>query len=121
MRIEGLHWKEVLDVDVVDALRELGGEEDPSLFRELVGLFSADAPPRIEALLLGARGGDLRAVESAAHALKSASANLGAIDFSGLCRDLESLARDGQVDALALLARRVPEEYRRLQEALRQV
>jgi HPt (histidine-containing phosphotransfer) domain-containing protein len=80
----------VLDQGVIASLRELGGEDDPGLFIELVNLFLSDTPERLHALGEAMDRRDPSALERAAHALKSSSANLGATELSALFRDIES-------------------------------
>lgn len=88
----------VLDLDVLEALRELGGPEDPSLLDELIDLFLDDAPKQIEGVESALAGRDIEGVERAAHTLKSSSANLGALGLSELCFDLERLGREGTLE-----------------------
>lgn len=93
----GLGGGPVLDADTLSALVELGGEDDPGLLEELVELFVDDAGRRVEGILVALDRGDVETVARAAHALKSAAANLGAFEFSSACRELETQARQGLV------------------------
>ena len=91
---------QVLDLTVIDVLLDLGG---PELLAELIELFLEDAPQRMTSLEMALHRSDAKGVRDAAHALKSSSANLGALLLSGVCRDLEEaalcddLARIGQL------------------------
>lgn len=85
----------VLDADTLSALVELGGDDDPGLLQELVELFVDDAGRRVKGILVALDRGDVETVARAAHALKSAAANLGAFGFSSACRELETQARQG--------------------------
>jgi HPt (histidine-containing phosphotransfer) domain-containing protein len=86
----------LLDRDTLDGLKELGGDDDPELFFELIDLFLADAPQRIEEIRRGLEQADIKLLERAAHTLKSSSANVGALSLSQLCRRMEEQARTGQ-------------------------
>jgi HPt (histidine-containing phosphotransfer) domain-containing protein len=55
----------------------------------------------------------------AVHTLKSASANLGALEFSRLCAELESLARDGRLHDARGLWKSAQREHARVLRALR--
>ena len=91
----------VLDAACLDRLRELGGPEDPGMLLELIELYLDDAGNRMKDLASAMRQADLEAVARAAHALKSSSANMGALVFADICRDIEYTARTGDpVDEL---------------------
>ena len=110
---------EVLDQDVVASLKELGGDDDPELFQELVELFLADTPQRLTALLDAFEAGDTKAMEGAAHALKSSSANLGALRLSGMFRSIEAAGRSDEVESIRSLVEQCCSEFEAVQDALR--
>ncbi len=109
----------VLDQKVIASLRELGGDDDPGLFGELVQLFLDDTPERIRALNQALAQGDHASLEQAAHALKSSAANLGALGLSSLFRDIEAAGRARDLERAASLVARSGEEYERVEAALR--
>ncbi len=88
-------WTAILDRETIEALRELGGEEDPHLLEELLELYLVDTLQRIAAVVEADVQGDLEVIRQQAHALKSASANIGALQFSEQWRTIETLAREG--------------------------
>jgi HPt (histidine-containing phosphotransfer) domain-containing protein len=104
---------------VIASLRELGGEDDPGLFIELVNLFLSDTPERLQALSEAMERRDPTALERAAHALKSSSANLGALELSALFRDIEAAGRDKDLSRAAPLVARTRPEFARVEAALR--
>ena len=117
-----LHMTEihpVLDQGVIASLRELGGEDDPGLFIELVNLFLSDTPERLHALSEAMEQRDPTALERAAHALKSSSANLGALELSALFRDIEAAGREKDLSRAAPLVARTRPEFARVEAALR--
>lgn len=91
----------MLDTAVLDDLVALGGDEGAEFLAEIIGLFFQDAPARVGAIRSGVEAGEAEPVERAAHALKSSSANVGALPFAALCKEVESLARANQLDELA--------------------
>jgi signal transduction histidine kinase/DNA-binding response OmpR family regulator/HPt (histidine-containing phosphotransfer) domain-containing protein len=109
----------VLDQGVIASLRELGGDDDPGLFIELVNLFLSDTPERLRALGEAMEHRDPTALERAAHALKSSSANLGALELSALFRDIEAAGREKDLSRAAKLVARTQPEYQRVEAALR--
>ena len=58
-------------------------------------------------------------LRQAVHTLKSASANLGALEFSRLCAELESMARDGGLHDARGLWQAAQREHARVLRALR--
>jgi HPt (histidine-containing phosphotransfer) domain-containing protein len=111
--------KSVLDRTVIATLRELGGEDDPGLFTELVNMFLADTPERLQAMIEALDKRDPTALERAAHALKSSSANLGALGLSGLFREIEAAGREKDLARAASLVERTRPEFERVEAALR--
>ena len=96
----------VIDLSVIEALRELGGEDDPGLVIELIDLYLLDAPERIRDIQKALASEDFDLLERAAHTLKSASANIGALSLSGFCKELEVMARESHVtDPTSLAAK----------------
>ncbi|MCE5233311.1 MAG: response regulator [Xanthomonadaceae bacterium] len=83
----------VLDSSVLDDLVDIMGDE----LRMLVRVFLADSPQRLDGLRAAAAQGDIAGLSAHAHALKSASANLGARTLSALAKSLELDARAGRV------------------------
>jgi HPt (histidine-containing phosphotransfer) domain-containing protein len=106
LHAEDLGGAPVLDAGVIASLHELGGGDD-GLLCELIDLFLVDVQERAAALLSAADAGDLPAQAASAHALKSGSANLGALTLSSACGALEAAARDGRADEAAALVLRV--------------
>jgi HPt (histidine-containing phosphotransfer) domain-containing protein len=58
--------------------------------------------------------GDCTTQCHAAHALKSSSANVGAQTLSRSCRELETNARNGDLDGVRSAFVGVPQEYQRV-------
>ncbi len=82
-------------------LHDLGGEV---FVRQMIDLFVRTAPPRAGAVREGARAGDWRAVEHAAHSLKSSAGNVGADQVQALAERIEQLAAAGTTGEVAALA-----------------
>ncbi len=109
----------VLDGEVIASLRGLSGEGEPDLFTELVHLFLEDTPHRLQELHRALDGEDHGALERAAHALKSSTANLGALSLSKLFREIESAGRSHDLERATSLVRESRDEYQRVEDALR--
>ena len=110
---------QVLDQNVLTALKELGGEDDPELLTELVDLFLDDTPQRLGELDRALESGNAAAVENAAHALKSSAANLGAMNLSSLFQQIEMAGKERDIEKAGSLVQQSGPEFARVEEALR--
>ena len=117
--IEGQQGGSVLDLEVIETLRALSDGDESDLFKELVDIFLDDTPNRLVDLIEAANGDDPKALESAAHALKSSCANLGAVALSELFREIETAGRNADLERVPSLIRDTKDEYERVEEALR--
>ncbi len=108
----------MLDLDVVQALKELGGTDDPNLFNELVDLFVADASSNVSKLSSALEMHDVQTFQRVAHTLKSSSANVGAMRMSKLSFELEKLGRAGSLDGADALVLRMKREFDEVSAAL---
>ena len=89
-----------IDTEIIQGLRELGGDDEPELLVELIGIFLEDAPQRMKDITEGLEHGDLARIERGAHTLKSSSANIGALGLSDLCRRIVECARTNRPQEL---------------------
>ncbi|HKI31570.1 MAG TPA: PAS domain S-box protein [Gemmataceae bacterium] len=93
-----------VDPATVARLRELATSVGPSFIGELLATFRQDYVSNVAAMRQAAGADDLTAVRRAAHALKGASASMGALRLRQLCCDLEHLdAAAGAAGAAGLL------------------
>ena len=82
-----------INFDILQNLRELDDEEDPDFLGELIQIYLLDAPQHLAAMKEAIFLGDADSLKLASHTLKSSSANLGAVSFSEVCRELEYMGR----------------------------
>jgi len=105
----------VLDDEVIAELREVMEEE----FEQLIGTYLDNTPQLLEQLQRAAAARDLPGMVIPAHSIKSSSANLGAMQLSGLAREIEMAAREQRLDAALATYRRLDASYAATREALR--
>ena len=84
----------IIDPAALEKLEEWGGE---SLSTEIVQLFLANCPSRMDQIRGALEGDDLDAPERGAHSLKSSAANVGAQHVQRIANDLELAASDGDL------------------------
>lgn len=112
---------EYLDPGVITRLEKLGA----GFPRKLIALFLEHTPRRLDTAMAGGRAGDWKAVEDAAHSLKSSAGNLGAVRLRELADRVEAAASAaagrtqgaGDADLAALLAE-LEEAYARTKDLL---
>ena len=85
-----------VDEAVLATLRELGGEDDPGFFPNLVREFLKHLDEAVPGLRAAVAAGDSKALERVAHALKGSSGNMGAKPLSAMSAELQRMGRVGQ-------------------------
>ena len=86
---EAIDWRRMEGLKPFDA--------DGSMVAGAIASFLADAPARIKAICAAHGANDAAGLASAAHALRGASANIGAARLQELCQAIEDLAQGGRV------------------------
>ena len=109
---------DVLDTRRLEHLCALQDDAQPSLVRELIDLFVADAPGHLEALTQAAWQADAHRLASVAHRFLSATENIGARRLSQLCIELERAGRLGHLDRVPTLVGELGPEHQRARAAL---
>lgn len=103
-----------IDRRVLQELLDVMGTESAALIR----VFFEDAPLHIARMQDAAEKGDAIGVAESAHALKSSSANLGALALSELAQRTEYDARIGDASLLPSLSKNIALEFQRTKQAL---
>lgn len=108
----------ILDHAVIAELRESTGDDD-EFVRELVEAYLSEATGYLDAMTAAAAAADPAAMVRPAHTLKSASATMGAMRLSVICRGLEEAGRDGRTEGLAGEVERANATWSETLEALK--
>jgi len=96
--------------DELEAVREMFGAD----FGELAALYQNDGPPRLAAIREAFAAGDCARVAKVTHALAGSSASIGATGLSALCKELETAAKAGSLDAFEQRMTAIETEYARI-------
>lgn len=83
----------LIDDSVIDGLRELQGEDDPTFFTDIIATFLADTEERMKRIHAAVEEGDVATVGREAHALKSGAGNVGAIATASIAAAIERAAK----------------------------
>ena len=81
----------------LERLREVTGD-DTEFETELIGIFLEGMEHQLKTLAEALSSGDAGVVRKEAHALKGASANIGACPLQQVARQLEEAAAEAQLD-----------------------
>jgi len=100
-----------IDYKALDGIAALQRPNKPNLLERVVGLFESESPKCIAQILDGVASGDLDLVRMGSHSLKSSSANIGAVDLSTRCRDIESAARNNDLATCVKLTDQLMSEF----------
>jgi PAS domain S-box-containing protein len=107
-----------LDAHVLQALRQMAGSRATEVLAQIIDNYLEAAPQLLQAMHDAVASGDAAALKQAAHTLRGASANLGAIALSQFCKTLEAMGDAGiTTEALAVLSQ-VEAEYAMVKVAL---
>ena len=107
-----------LDPDVISGLRELGGDEGPSLVVDLIDIFLDDVPPRLAELQSTVGSNDAAGVERVAHTLKGSAGSMGAVPMSHAADDLQTMGASGDLSRVKDSLNRLESEWRKAKAAL---
>src|SRR5579884_1151210 len=86
-----------------DELRLLAELGDAQTVREVITVFQSDTQKRIIKLHQALVEGNAPQARGEAHAMKGSAAQVGAIQVSNICRDIEQAAVRSDLDAARLL------------------
>ncbi|HET7902895.1 MAG TPA: Hpt domain-containing protein [Candidatus Nanopelagicales bacterium] len=108
---------ELLDLQRLATLVDEIG--DLALVREAVQTFLDESPDRLAAIRVALAGGDGQEIRSAAHALGSPAAMLGAAEVSRVSKLLQAAALEGRIDDCRPLVEQITDVARRTDTAMR--
>ncbi|MGK7948877.1 MAG: ATP-binding protein [Xenococcaceae cyanobacterium] len=110
----------VLDARILNSLRQLGGDNAQIFLTEIIEQYFEDSLVKLQEIKTAITNADAVALRQASHGLRSSSANLGAIDFANLCKQIEELARSGTIEARDIDLEKLEAEYQQVKIALKQ-
>jgi two-component system sensor histidine kinase/response regulator len=109
-----------IDQAALNNIRQLQRPGKPDLLEKIVLLYMKDSPGLLNALRDAIHQDDAEQVRMHAHRLKSGSANLGALRLAELCKQLEDMGRNNELQQTLTLLNRVEAEFKLVSVALQQ-
>lgn len=101
----------VLDPAVIETLRQLTPPGEPDVLTEVLQMFLAEVPPRIDRLRNAWAAGNIEEMYRAAHSLKGSAGNIGAQRLLKVCSQLDESGRTGDLARAAPLVGELGVEF----------
>lgn len=108
----------VLNLNQLNALRQLNPANGVSILKKLILIYLKSAPSFLSQIEDAIQGKDSLMLRRAAHTLKSSTANIGAETLADICRQLEDLGDNEQIDEAAKLLAKLQHEFLQVTIAL---
>jgi CheY-like chemotaxis protein/HPt (histidine-containing phosphotransfer) domain-containing protein len=111
---------DVVDPKVVAQLKKLQSPKRPRFFSDLIENYASHTAKYCDALGAAIDAGDCSELREQAHALKSSSRSVGAVEVGAICERLEMVGASGTVDGAAALLDKLDRAIERAVSLLRQ-
>ncbi len=109
----------VLNPQQLETFRSLDPDGEMNLAHQVLSTFQSTAPEYFNQIEQGVLTQNNPQLKSAAHAIKSSAANIGADGLSALCQKLEKCARDNQAAETEKLFYEFKQEYEKVLAAIK--
>ena len=117
--VAGAHGESaLLDQQTLERIRAMRRPGGPDLLVRVVDLYVSSSNALVDTMLDASRREDAVTVANAAHALKSSSANVGALAFAELCSEVEAAANGGRAEQALGLVKKLVTVHRQVLRAL---
>lgn len=103
-----------LSAEVVARVRALEEATEPPLVSQIFASFVTDGAERISVLRNSLEADDAELLRKTAHALKGASANVGALHMKDIAQQLEALGKSSSMAGAAALIEQLEVEFKRV-------
>ncbi len=107
-----------IDAKVLQSFRKMVGEDAEVILGEMIDCYLDDAPKLLEAIAIAVAQENAPQLQRTAHTLKSSSATLGATTLTKLCKELEIMARTGNIQNALDKLPQLEAEYERVKADL---
>ncbi len=107
-----------IDTKVLQAFRAAANESASTFLAELIDCYLEETPEQLQAMEAAVAQGDVNALRQETHTLKSSSAALGARNLAKLCKELEIVSANQELENLLEKVLQLKVEYERVKAAL---
>ena len=110
---------DLLNQTTLDNIRSLQREGAPDILEKIVGLYLENSSSIIIEIQQAVEDRDAKKIRSTSHSLKSSSGNLGADTLADLCKEIEDLGKNNQLDDIDLKFELLTTQYNMVSDALK--
>ena len=101
----------ILNRTTLDNIRALQREGAPDILEKIIGLYLDNSNNIIDDIQQAVEKRDAKKIRSTTHNLKSSSANLGADKLAELCKEMESLGKNNQLEEIDQMHDQLKQQY----------
>ncbi|HIK04801.1 MAG TPA: response regulator [Trichormus sp. M33_DOE_039] len=113
-----LTLESVIDLKTMEYLRQMGGSEADKMIAEIIQIYLDDTPATIQTIREAIASRERDKLRKAAHALRSPSVSIGALNLGKVCATLEDAANKQTLEQLSNLVDQLESEYNNVIHAL---
>jgi two-component system, sensor histidine kinase and response regulator len=110
----------ILDPRTLAGIRAMRKPGSPDLLAKVAGIYASNSRMLVDEVKASVLSNDQTGLLRAVHTLKSSSANVGATGLAEICKEIEALPRDGNLDPACVLVERLIVELKDVLQALEQ-
>ena len=110
---------EFFDLNIIQNLKDLGGDSDITFLKEVFDLYIEQAPGLINDIKKSYTDKNPVKLSQSAHALKGASLNIGAKKFADICKQLEMKGKENNLENVDELIKELDENFAITSEGLK--
>jgi len=112
---------EIIDLNVINRIKAIQKNPEDKILEKIYEIYLKDSTSLLDRLENGIASSNKAEVHSAAHALKSSSANLGAATLASLCQNMEKCGKDEDATIPDELFSKIKNQYHLARLALDQI
>ncbi|MCX7832982.1 MAG: Hpt domain-containing protein [Ignavibacteria bacterium] len=116
----GYDKENLLNYEIIQNLKELD-TEDSNFLSELIKIYLTESKKLLDKIEKGMDSGDKDAIANNTHTLKGSSSNIGAMELSRLCAEIEKKARAGDLEGVKILLPEMKECYELTTEKIKEL
>ena len=103
--------EELLDFNIIQGLKDLGGDDEQSFLTEVIGLYLEQAPGLMDNIKKYYYENEALKMSQEAHSLKGASLNIGAKKLSEICKSIELKGKANDMDGISEIIKELDKVY----------